>query len=71
MNRDEEHLQLLAIFHYVVAGFAALFSFFRCSTQRLTPSLYLLRGTVRRNLAKTCRLNFLAGFLLRSARCFS
>jgi hypothetical protein len=28
MNRDEEHLQLLAIFHYVVAGLAALFSFF-------------------------------------------
>jgi hypothetical protein len=28
MNRDKEHLQLLAIFHYVVAGLAALFSFF-------------------------------------------
>lgn len=25
MNRDEEHLQLLAIFHYVVAGLGALF----------------------------------------------
>lgn len=26
MNQDEEHLRLLSIFHYVVAGFAALFS---------------------------------------------
>jgi hypothetical protein len=28
MNRDKEHLQLLTIFHYVVAGLAALFFFF-------------------------------------------
>jgi hypothetical protein len=28
MDRDTEHLNLLAIFHYVVAGLAALFSFF-------------------------------------------
>ena len=28
MNRDEEQLRLLAIFHYVVAGIAALFSLF-------------------------------------------
>jgi hypothetical protein len=28
MNQDREHLRLLAIFHYVVAGLAALFSFF-------------------------------------------
>src|SRR6266496_2443660 len=28
MERDTEHLNLLAIFHYVVAGLAALFSFF-------------------------------------------
>ncbi len=28
MNQDREHLQLLAIFHYVVAGLAGLFSFF-------------------------------------------
>jgi len=27
MDRDTEQLNLLAIFHYVVAGFAALFSF--------------------------------------------
>jgi hypothetical protein len=27
MNQDAEHLQLLAIFHYVVGGLAALFSF--------------------------------------------
>jgi hypothetical protein len=38
MNRDEEHLQLLAIFHYVVAGLAALFSFF--------PLLYTTVGTI-------------------------
>jgi hypothetical protein len=38
MNRDEEHLQLLAIFHYVVAGFAALFSFF--------PLLYTTVGAI-------------------------
>jgi hypothetical protein len=28
MNHDTEHLRLLSIFHYVVAGLAALFSFF-------------------------------------------
>jgi hypothetical protein len=28
MNQDAEHLQLLTIFHYVVAGVAALLSFF-------------------------------------------
>lgn len=27
MNQDQEHLRLLEIFHYVVAGLAALFSF--------------------------------------------
>jgi hypothetical protein len=38
MSRDEEHLQLLAIFHYVVAGLAALFSFF--------PLLYTTIGAI-------------------------
>ena len=38
MNRDEEHLNLLAIFHYVVAGLAALFSFF--------PLLYTTIGAI-------------------------
>jgi hypothetical protein len=38
MNQDKEHLQLLAIFHYVVAGLAALFSFF--------PLLYTTIGTI-------------------------
>jgi hypothetical protein len=28
MNQDSEHLRLLSIFHYVIAGLAALFSFF-------------------------------------------
>jgi hypothetical protein len=36
MNKDTEHLQLLAIFHYVVAGVAALCSFF--------PLLYSVMG---------------------------
>ena len=36
MNHDTEHLQLLAIFHYVVAGVAALCSFF--------PLLYSVVG---------------------------
>jgi hypothetical protein len=36
MNHDIEHLQLLAIFHYVVAGVAALCSFF--------PLLYSVMG---------------------------
>ena len=38
MSRDEEHLQLLAIFHYVVAGLAALFSCF--------PLLYTTVGAI-------------------------
>jgi len=36
MNKDTEHLQLLAIFHYVVAGVAGLCSFF--------PLLYSVIG---------------------------
>jgi uncharacterized membrane protein len=36
MNQDREHLRLLAIFHYVVAGLAALLSFF--------PLLYSVIG---------------------------
>jgi hypothetical protein len=38
MDRDTEHLNLLAIFHYVVAGLAALFSFF--------PLLYTALGVI-------------------------
>jgi hypothetical protein len=38
MDRDTEQLNLLAIFHYVVAGFAALFSFF--------PLIYAALGVI-------------------------
>ena len=38
MDRDAEQLNLLAIFHYVVAGLAALFSFF--------PLLYTALGVI-------------------------
>jgi len=38
MNRDEEHLRLLSIFHYVVAGCAAFFALF--------PALYLVFGLI-------------------------
>jgi len=38
MNQDREHLRLLAIFHYVVAGLAGLFSLF--------PLLYTTIGTI-------------------------
>jgi hypothetical protein len=38
MNHDEEHLRLLSIFHYVVAGCAALFALF--------PILYLVLGLI-------------------------
>jgi hypothetical protein len=38
MNQDTEHLRLLAIFHYIVFGLAALFSFF--------PLLYTIVGGV-------------------------
>jgi hypothetical protein len=36
MGRDEEHLKLLSIFHYVVGGFAALFALF--------PVIHLIIG---------------------------
>jgi hypothetical protein len=36
MSRDEEHLRLLSIFHYVVVGLGALFSLF--------PLLYTALG---------------------------
>jgi len=38
MNQDKEHLRLLAIFHYIVAELAALFSFF--------PLLYTTIGAI-------------------------
>ena len=38
MNQDREHLRLLAIFHYVVAGLAALFSLF--------PLIYAMIGVI-------------------------
>jgi hypothetical protein len=38
MNQDKEHLRLLAIFHYIVAGLAAFFSFF--------PLLYTMIGAI-------------------------
>ncbi len=38
MNQDQEHLELLSIFHYIVGGMAALFSFF--------PIVYLILGTL-------------------------
>ena len=38
MNQDTEHLRLLAIFHYIVAGLAAVFSFF--------PLLYTTIGGI-------------------------
>jgi cytochrome bd-type quinol oxidase subunit 2 len=38
MNQDAEHLRLLSIFHYIVAGLAALFACF--------PLLYTTVGTV-------------------------
>jgi hypothetical protein len=36
MNQDQEHLKLLSIFHYIVGGIAALFSFF--------PIIHLVLG---------------------------
>jgi hypothetical protein len=36
MNQDQEHLRLLSIFHYVVAGIAALFALF--------PLMHLVLG---------------------------
>lgn len=36
MNQDQEHLKLLSIFHYIVGGIAALFSFF--------PVIHLVLG---------------------------
>jgi hypothetical protein len=38
MNQDKEQLRLLAIFHYVVAGLAGLFSFF--------PLIYTVIGAI-------------------------
>jgi cytochrome bd-type quinol oxidase subunit 2 len=38
MNQDAEHLQLLSIFHYIVGGLTALFSFF--------PLLYTTVGAI-------------------------
>lgn len=36
MNQDEEHLKVISIFHYVVAGFTAFFALF--------PLIYIILG---------------------------
>jgi uncharacterized membrane protein YuzA (DUF378 family) len=54
MNQDAEHLRLLSIFHYIVGGLAALFSFF---------PLLLSRATASQNQAKNRHPNLLAGYL--------
>ncbi len=64
MNRDTEHLRLLAIFHYVAAGLAAFFSSSRCFTQRSAGFSFLFRGMAHQSQARSCRPNLLAGFLL-------
>lgn len=38
MNQDQEHLNLLSIFHYIVGGIAALFSLF--------PLIYIVLGAL-------------------------
>lgn len=38
MNQDQEHLRLLSIFHYVVAGLSALFACF--------PLIYVILGLI-------------------------
>jgi hypothetical protein len=66
MNQDAEHLRLLSIFHYIVGGLAALFSFFHSFTQQWEPFSYLLRAIRRlpdQNQAENCHPNLLAGFL--------
>lgn len=42
MATDEEHLRLLSVFHYVMAGFAALFSLF--SLFHITIAVLMLSG---------------------------
>jgi len=44
MNQDAEHLKLLSIFHYVVAGLAALFSLF--PVFHLVIGLAMVSGTL-------------------------
>jgi len=44
MNQDAEHLRLLAIFHYIVSGLAALFSLF--------PLLYTTIGAIFISIAR-------------------
>src|SRR6266496_1341209 len=64
MNQDREHLRLLAIFHYIVGGLAALFSFF--------PLLYTTVGAIciliaGRSLAKHTRYWF--AFVMACIEC--
>src|SRR5260370_41390118 len=45
MNQDAEHLRLLAIFHYVVAGLAALFSLFPLLVHDNRHDFHIRRAT--------------------------
>ena len=48
MTRDEEHLRILSIFHYVVAGIVALFSLFPVIHRGVrTDVIVLVRDSVK------------------------
>jgi hypothetical protein len=71
MDRDAEQLNLLAIFHYVVAGLAGSSLFPLSFIQPSALRSYLPRGREQRSQAKNCHPNFLVGFSLCWARCYS
>jgi hypothetical protein len=64
MSQDSEHLQLLAIFHYVVAGLAALLSFLPL----FYSGSYFTPLGIRVRVISNRRLHFLAGSLLQWAQ---
>jgi len=67
MSQDTEHLRILSVFHYVVAGFAALFSLF--PTIHLAVGIAMVSGII--NDPKDPFPLFIIGwFFIAFASCF-
>ena len=71
MDRDTEQLKLLAIFHYVVAGLAALFSFFPLLYTALGVIFMIAGGHGTAKPDEELPPEFLGWISQRSARCCS
>ena len=68
MTQDDQHLQLLSIFHYVVGGLLALFSLFPLI--HLAMGLGMLTGSFSADGAGDAEMRMVGGFFVAFAAAF-